>query len=407
MTVGEMLTDLNMVFMGLENITDGLASTDSLNLIQLLSQACKELKILGVVSLLQPSDEIVETFNNLLVLTNNGEHAYFGPIDRQVLRDVFLGPDADPSLDSGSICDLVLNNNLQDPEQEAAAMQRYIQSSAYINLAQELAEIRANAPPARDRDIRVYLPETRYSSNWLYQFRIIGKRRLKLIARNAVTYMRVAVAIVFGVIVGSLFSELQNDLIGSLSRTGYMFLNAFLILMLSAAITIPQTFRDRVTIFKHRSAEFYSGRIAYITQVVLDIPLSVLEAILLATIGYFWVEMRAGADHFFYFLGILIGLEFAGQAFGRLLCALSRKQVYANSLSSVCILIIAAVAGFMPSYSAIPPIFQWLSWLTPASYAFEGMMINEFLGRNISAGTIGMFQQKGMQEYYAAPQAFF
>jgi hypothetical protein len=109
-----------------------------------------------------------------------------------------------------------------------------------------------------------------------------------------------------------------------------MFLNCFLVLMLSAAITIPQTFRERLTLFKHRSAEFYSGRVAYVTQVLLDIPLSVLEAVLLSLLSYFWVDMREGGNHFGFFLGTLIGLEFVGQAFGRLLCALSRKQVHAN-----------------------------------------------------------------------------
>jgi hypothetical protein len=164
-----------------------------------------------------------------------------------------------------------------------------------------------------------------------------------------------------------------------------MFLNCFLVLMLSAAITIPQTFRERITLFKHRSAEFYSGRVAYVTQVLLDIPLSVLEAVLLSVLSYFWVGMREGGNHFMFFLGTLIGLEFVGQAFGRLLCALSRKQVHANSLSSVFILVFGTVASFMPGYDDIPPILRWLSWITPASYAFEGIMINEFEGRNISA----------------------
>ena len=36
------------------------------------------------------------------------------------------------------------------------------------------------------------------------------------------------------------------------------------------------------------------------------------------------------------------------------------------------------VAGYMPSYGAIHPILRWLSWLTPVSYAFEGLMINQF-----------------------------
>jgi ABC-type multidrug transport system permease subunit len=391
-TVGEMLTDRSCSFLGLENITDGLSSTDSFHLIQTLSRACRMMKMSAVVSLLQPSDEIVQMFDKLLVLTSQGELAYFGPVQRELLKHVFLQDDHDDKyapllLDTGSMCDLVLKHS-GDVDREAAAMRRFTSHPIHQDMVQSISQIRANAPPARDRDIRVFLPNKKYSSSVWYQFQTIGARRMKLIARNAVTWTRIGIAIVFGIIIGSLFSQLNDDIMGSLARSGYMFLHCFLVLMLSAAITIPQTFRDRVTLFKHRSAEFYSGRVAYLTQVLLDMPLSILEAVILASISYYWVGMQSEANHFFFFLGTLIGLEFVGQAFGRLLCAVSRKQVSANSLSSVLILIFGTVASFMPSYNAIPGVLRWLSWVTPASYAFEGLMINEFTGRQINGVVI-------------------
>ena len=99
--------------------------------------------------------------------------------------------------------------------------------------------------------------------------------------------------------------------------------------------------------------------------------------------------MQSGAGHFFYFLGMLIALEFTGQALGRLLCALCRKQVTANSMSSVVILIFGTVGGFMPNYTTIPPILRWLSWVTPCSYAFEGLMLNEFVDLDFEFNLMG------------------
>lgn len=343
------------------------------------------MKTSAVISLLQPSDEIVELFDKLLVMTDEGKLAYFGPVDREVLRQVFLGPDVDITQDSGSICDLVLGN-VSDPLEISKIQERFLSTQAHKDMLRSLSQIRSRA--SQGRSLQKILPFGKYSCPWHKQMDILARRRFKLIARNAVTYTRIVIAILFAVIIGSLFSVLNNDLIGSLSRTGYMFLNCFLVLMLSAAITIPSTFRDRVTLFKHRSAEFYSGRIAYIIQMLLDVPLSILEAFLLASISYYWVDMQSGANHFFNFVGVLIGLEFVGQAFGRFLCAVSRKQVTANSLSSVIILFFGTVAGFMPNYEAIPPVFRWLSWITPASYAFESIMINEFAERTISLAVI-------------------
>lgn len=385
-TVGEMMMDTqNTAFFCFENITDGLASTDSLSLISHLKRACKGLNLGGIVSLSQPSDEIVELFDKVLVLGANGDMSYFGSIDRRVLKDIFL--DSDNEDTPGSLSDLVLGKSLTDADgrvsKEEEVRLKFRETPFFQDIATQLISIRNNYKPGDN--LADLLPPTKYSTSGWHQFQVICRRRLKLIARNAVTYTRVGIAILFGIIIGSLFGDLNQDIVGSLSRTGYLFLNSFLVLMLSSAVVLPEGFRQRTTLFKHRSAEFFSGRIAYLAQVLMDIPLAVLEALILASISYFWVDMNPGVANFFYFAGSLIGLEFVGQAFGRLLCATFRKQVSANAMSTVVIIGWGTVAGFMPTYGGIPWILRWLSWVTPVSYAFEGMMLNEFAGRELFA----------------------
>ena len=68
--------------------------------------------------------------------------------------------------------------------------------------------------------------------------------------------------------------------------------------MLSAAVTLPSCFRERATLFKHRSAEFYCSGSSYIALLLSDAPLSILEAILLSVISYFWVGMRVSGALF-------------------------------------------------------------------------------------------------------------
>ena len=386
-TVGEMMMDTqNTAVFCFENITDGLASTDSYALLQHLQRACKSFNLAGIVSLLQPSDEMVQLFDKILVLGSNGEMTYFGPADRNLLEEIFLEPSSEEP--PGSLCDLVLGKSLADKNsgglsKETEVRAKFRKSSLYLDMASQLTTIRASRQ--QGQHLSDLLPATKYSTSGWHQFRILCGRRLKLITRNAVTYTRVCIAILFGVIIGSLFGQLNSDVMGSLGRTGYMFLNSFLVLMLSSAVLLPEGFRQRPTLFKHRSAEFFSGRIAYLAQVLMDIPLSMIEAVLLASISYFWVGMNPGAGNFFYFAGTLIGLEFVGQAFGRLLCAVFRKQVSANAMSTVVIIGWGTVAGFMPSYRGIPWIVRWLSWVTPVAYAFEGMMLNEFADRELGA----------------------
>ncbi|KAL7471875.1 hypothetical protein ACHAXS_012182 [Conticribra weissflogii] len=388
-TVGEMLMSTTSKVLCLDNITDGLASTDSLSLIDQISKACKERRIAAIITLLQPSDEIISLFDKLLVLSSEGQPSYFGPVNRVQLRDIFIGDgENEEFVDSGSIADLVMNQpmsakSVANPNsKEDRAVTRFRKSNLNKMLIYELGMIQASAPSIWDRQsaLNEFLSKEKYSSSYYRQACIIAVRRRKLIFRNSMTYARVIIAMIFGMIVGSLFSSLHLDTIGALGRSGYIFLSAFLVLMLSAAVTIPDGFRQRITLFKHRNAEFYSGKVAYIVQVLLDLPLSIIEATLISSISYFWVGMTPGAIHYFYFLGALIGLECVGQAFARVLIAFSRTQVSANVASSLLILLFATVGGFMPAFKEITPALRWLSWITPVSYAFEGMMINQFDG---------------------------
>lgn len=401
-TIGEMAIDQGATFLFCENITDGLSSSDSLTILTELQHACSSPNGYGaMVSLEQPSDEMVKLFDNVLILSTTGELLYFGPVDRMTLTEIFTLPSGSGSETSvKSYADLIEGYRLEEnaDELEALFVRRFARSSTRKRLEDDLAKIRSEAPRSRGRDVAALLPSSKYSTKGLFQFKILMDRRKKLISRNSVTWTRIVIAVVFGVIIGSLFSALERDLLGSLARTGYLFLNCFLVLMLSAAITIPSGFRDRVTLFKHRSAEFYSGRIAYVSQVIIDLPLSLLEATLLSTISYFWVDMRTGAGPFFYFLGTLCALECVGQALGRLLTSLFRKQVSANAASSVVILVFGTVGGFMPNYTGLPPILRWISWLTPISYAFEGLMINQFDGYSFEDGLVGIADNMAKQE---------
>ena len=89
-----------------------------------------------------PNDEIVALFDNLLVLTHQGEQVYFGPPDRPILRGIFLEADADDAEDKGSICDLLLGHCLLDPKKEDELVKRFRNSSNYQSIMEEIGTIR-------------------------------------------------------------------------------------------------------------------------------------------------------------------------------------------------------------------------------------------------------------------------
>jgi hypothetical protein len=62
------------------------------------------------------------------------------------------------------------------------------------------------------------LPQEEYPNSFGYRFKLISNRRIKLIMRNAVTWTRMFIAILFGVVIGSLFANTPNTVVGALSK---------------------------------------------------------------------------------------------------------------------------------------------------------------------------------------------
>ncbi|KAG7354194.1 multidrug ABC transporter ATPase [Nitzschia inconspicua] len=177
---------------------------------------------LNYVKASPPSDEMIELFDSVLVLTTQGGMAYFWPVDRSELSKVFsLGSSAEPS--AGSIADLVEDYRAKADSDvlEDTIQKRYTDSSAGKDLVEKLAKIRSEAPAPKQRNLDQLLPPTKYSTSGWYQFRILSARRIKLIFRNSVTWTRILIAIVFGAVIGSLFSSLEQNIMGALARTGY------------------------------------------------------------------------------------------------------------------------------------------------------------------------------------------
>ena len=304
-TIGEMLIAHGTRFLGLENITDGLSSQDSFSIVNQLKGACESFQSAAVISLNQPSDEIVALFDNVLVLDHRGEPAYFGPpSDRGKLRYIFLGSnssDDEDEMDVGSICDLCLSRMTGD-EIVDAIRDRFDQSDLNADMQKNLVSLNSKRTQGLV-DVTELLPKTKYASGMQHNFKILGKRKYLLIIRNPTTFIRLFVAVFFGVVVGSLFSVLKQDIPSSLARSAFLFQNLFLVLLLSTGVTVPQNIRERITYFKHRSAEFYSSRVNYVCQFLYELPMSILEAILIAVTSYWWVDMNPKAERFFFYLG--------------------------------------------------------------------------------------------------------
>ena len=221
-TVGEMLSP-HCSFACMENITDGLSSTDGVKLISDLASLCHAKGYSAFISLLQPSDDMVNLFDKVLVLSADGGMSYFGPVDRTILREIFApsSADDDPENATGNdgIADLVLEASLDKTGlREDEIKRRYMYSTTSQSYATAISQLRARATKGSSIYDYITTKESDYPNTFSHRFRLIIARRVKLITRNSVTWTRMIIAILFGLVIGSLFAKSPNTLGGSLSK---------------------------------------------------------------------------------------------------------------------------------------------------------------------------------------------
>eukprot|EP00978_Attheya_sp_CCMP212_P023184 scaffold70400_cov54-Attheya_sp.AAC.2 len=153
---------------------------------------------------------------------------------------------------------------------------------------------------------------------------------------------------------------------------------------------LDDLFDDRLTFYTHRRAavsprheDDCSNNVAY-ASVICSWSVALPEAFFLSVCSFFAVGMNShGAWGFFYFWGMFSLAAQCGTAISRILAYSFSSKDVAQSLGPAVLLLFILGAGYSPQYLQLPSWLRWLAWISPCAYCYEGVMINEMMGRNV------------------------
>ncbi|KAH9260468.1 hypothetical protein BASA81_001638 [Batrachochytrium salamandrivorans] len=354
----------------LDEITNGLGANESQQIMRIVRSACKVLGFTCLVSLQQPSDMLVDSFDQMLVLTTEGELAFAGRTAECVEyfehhHVAALGRGEDFVRPGGmSTYEFIMLCILQAKARPGKTFTESRDGLEYVN--------RVDAALTKVEDpLSFNLPP---NSNWRV-FCVLARRDLVLISRNPISLKRLVCAVAFSISIASLFGELGS---WNLFCNSYLFVIVFFLYAWNALITLESNFANKLVVGGSSSRLVVLG---YASQVATGLPLTVVEALVYSVISYWWVGLNPNhaSVGFCYYLFVLMAVGVNGQALGRLVAFLCPTSSAAQLLAVPYMLLGALVSGFAPNYGTIPGWWQWLNWLNPMSYAMEGLSVNEFL----------------------------
>ncbi|KAF8032639.1 hypothetical protein BT93_D1534 [Corymbia citriodora subsp. variegata] len=330
-----------------------------------------------VCAIHQPSLDIFESFDELILLTPGGREIYAGPLGPQCramityFESIFgVGRIGDKTNPANWV--LEVTTSAQEEILGVKFADEYKRSELY---RRNEALIRELSVPSLESHPLSF--PSKYSQSFLSQFRACLWKQHKSYWRN-VSYtaarflFTLSAAVVFGILFWDLGSKRRSrrDIVNGVAP---LFITITFMGIQSVSLACPVIVTERIVYYRERAAGMYSAFPYAMAQVAIEIPYTLLQAVIYWTIkfammGYEWTATRFLLNLFFLFISILYFLYL-----GMMIIAVSPNQVVAATSTSMLYAIWTLFSGLVIPRMRIAVWWRWYSWMCPVAWSLYGM----------------------------------
>ncbi|KAH9984294.1 putative ABC multidrug transporter [Xylariaceae sp. FL0662B] len=396
-----------------DNSTRGLDSSTAIRCIELLRKSTESLQTTVIMSIYQASEAMYQKFDKVTLLYE-GRQIYFGPADLAedyFHRLGFIRPNRTTTADfltsltnpaERIIREGYENRAPRSPDDFAGIWKQSAESKALRN---EISKFNTANPIQAQRvkaDYRrVRLQRCTYTLSLCSQILICIKRGFVRLRNN----YGPGVAALFGntvlaIVIGSIFYNLGPGT-DSLDRRDILIFFALMTSAFSPAFEVATMWAQRPIVEKHNSYAFYHPIAEGVASMICDVPFKLVNSFMFHIPIYFMTNLRRTAGAFFtYWFFTFMTVLTMSMAF-RMIGSLSRTLGQSMPPCSTIVVLAIICTGFVIPPSYMVPWLGWFRWISPVSYTYESLMINEYHDRQFPCTTLvptgSNYFQGGMQ----------
>ncbi|CAK4361417.1 unnamed protein product, partial [Aphanomyces euteiches] len=380
-TIGEMQFGMKQVSL-MDEISTGLDSAATFDIVKSQRSMAKCLKKTIVIALLQPSPEVFELFDDVMIM-NEGYVIYHGPREEALPYFESLGFKCPPNRDVADfLLDLGTPQQLQYVVPGVTNVPRYpidystaFKASPTFESMNAYVEGPVHPLLLHDATHRmVDIPEFRNS--FMGETALLVQRQMKILLRNtAYIKTRAIMVIIMGLLYASTFYQMNPNVAQVVY--GVLF-QSILFLSLGNAAMLPTFLEAREVFYKHRSANFYRTLSFVLAQTLTQIPFGAVEAVAFGSIVYWISGFVANFGAFVVFELILILTNISMSAWFFFITMVTPNLHVAKPLGMVSMMLWVLFSGFLIVQSDIPDYFIWIYWINPIAWSILALSINQF-----------------------------
>ncbi|EAZ13392.1 hypothetical protein OsJ_03311 [Oryza sativa Japonica Group] len=335
-----------------------------------------------VCTIHQPSIDIFEAFDELLLLKRGGQVIYSGPLgtNSHKVVEYFEAIPGVPKIEE--------NRNpatwMLDVSSAASEVRleidfaEYYRSSTMHQRTKALVKELSNPPPGSDD---LYFP-SQYSQSTFNQFKLCLWKQWWTYWRSPdYNLVRIFFALFTALMLGTIFWRVGHKMESSkdlLVIIGSMYAAVLFVGFENSVTVQPVVAVERTVFYRERAAGMYSAIPYALAQVVVEIPYVFVETVIYTLIVYPMMSFQWTPAKFFWFFYVSFFTFLYFTYYGMMNVSVSPNLQVASILGAAFYTLFNLFSGFFIPRPKIPKWWVWYYWLCPVAWTVYGLIVSQY-----------------------------
>eukprot|EP00268_Persea_americana_P059369 TRINITY_DN7275_c2_g1_i2.p1 TRINITY_DN7275_c2_g1~~TRINITY_DN7275_c2_g1_i2.p1 ORF type:complete len:1223 (-),score=195.79 TRINITY_DN7275_c2_g1_i2:74-3238(-) len=334
-----------------------------------------------VCTIHQPSIEIFEAFDELLLMKSGGQLIYggpLGPLSESMVQYFEALPGVPMIRDGQNPAAWMLEVSSPAMEVELGLDFAEVFRNSYLyqrnlELLEELSKAKLNA-------VDLHFP-SKYAQSFTVQcIACLWKQHHSYWKNPRQNNSRFIIAIVTSVLFGAIFWGIGSKIATAedvYNILGALYGSALFLGFSICALIQPIVGLERIVFYRETAAGMYSSMPYAIGQVTIEIPYLIIEVLVFTLIVYPMIGFPWEVAKFLWFTFFML-LDFTYYVlFGMMAVSLTPNREIAAILSFFLFVVWNLFSGFYIPRQMIPTWWRWYYWADPASWTVYGLMASQ------------------------------
>uniref|UniRef100_A0A1S3WXZ0 ABC transporter G family member 31-like n=1 Tax=Nicotiana tabacum TaxID=4097 RepID=A0A1S3WXZ0_TOBAC len=334
-----------------------------------------------VCTIHQPSIDIFEAFDELLLMKRGGQVIYGGKLGEksQTMIDYFQSiPGITPIPSGYNPATWMLEISTPAAEERIGEDFAVIYRNSEQFRGVEASIKHLSVPPENSQPLKF---TTMYSQGALSQFRIcLWKQNLVYWRSPSYNAVRLFFTTLSALILGSVFWDVgsRRDSTQNLFVVmGALYSSCLFLGVNNASSVQPVVAIERTVFYREKAAGMYSPLPYAVAQGLVEIPYILIQTLLYGVITYFMINFERTPAKFFLYL-LFMFLTFSYFTFyGMMAVGLTPTQHLAAVISSAFYSLWNLMSGFLVPAPSIPGWWIWFYYISPVAWTLRGIISSQ------------------------------